>query len=136
MINPGRFNDGLRLREFGSSSCGVLLALAALLAHGNEHGGIYGHHELIGAWAGDRIATTRDYADRSRFEADLAQFTDVSEHILQALCEDETLRRRRLDDREVEPPQPQPLPLTKGATRDTSGHNPRRGLRAAQEPTP
>ena len=41
MINPGRFNDGLRLREFGSSSCGVLLALAALLAHGNEYGGIY-----------------------------------------------------------------------------------------------
>jgi hypothetical protein len=114
MINPGRWGDGLRLREFGSSSCGVLLALAALLAHGNEYGGIRSRHEMIGAWAGDRIAIIGDYADLSRFEADLARFSDVSEHILQALCEDETLRMRLLDDREVEPPQPQPLPLMQG----------------------
>jgi hypothetical protein len=111
MINPGRWGNGLRLREFGSSSCGVLLALAALLAHGNEYGGIRSRHEMIGAWAGDRIAIIGDYADLSRFEGDLARFSDVSEHILQALCEDETLRMRLLDDREVEPPQPQPLPL-------------------------
>jgi hypothetical protein len=116
VINPGRWGDGLRLREFGSSSCGVLLALAALLAHGNEYGGIHSHHEMIGAWAGDRIAIIGDYADLSGFEADLAQFTDVSEHILQALCEDETLRMRLLVDREVDPPQPQPLPLMKGAS--------------------
>jgi hypothetical protein len=114
MINPGRWGNGLRLREFGSSSCGVLLALAALLAHGNEYGGIRSRHEMIGAWAGDRIAIIGDYADLSRFEADLARFSDVSEHILQALCEDETLRMRLLDDREVEPPQPQPLPLMQG----------------------
>jgi hypothetical protein len=114
MINPGRWGDGLRLREFGSSSCGVLLALAALLAHGNEYGGIRSRHEMIGAWAGDRIAIIGDYTSLSRFEADLARFTDVSEHILQALCEDETLRMRLLDDREVEPPQPQPLPLMQG----------------------
>ena len=115
VIQPGRFNDGQRLREFGSASGGVLLALTALLAHGNEHGGIRSDPEIVGTWAGDRIAIVGDCADRSRFEADLARFTDVSEHILQALCEDETLRMRLLADREVEPPQPQPLALMKGA---------------------
>ena len=112
VINPARFNDGLRLREFGSSSCGTMLALAALLAHGNEHGGIHSSHEIIGTWAGDRIAIIGDYADISSFSEGLASFTDVSEHILQALCEDETLRTRLLDDREVKPAQPQPLGLT------------------------
>ncbi|MDH3599022.1 MAG: hypothetical protein OEU26_05210 [Candidatus Tectomicrobia bacterium] len=111
VIQPGRFNDGQGLREFGSASCGVLLALAALLAHGNEYGGIHSHHEIIGTWAGDRIAIIGDYADLSGFPEDLASFTDISEHILQALCEDETLRTRLLCDREVHPPQPQPLGL-------------------------
>jgi hypothetical protein len=87
----------------------VLLALAALLAHGNESGGIRSHHELIGTWAGDRIAIIGDYADLSPFSEDLAHFTDISEHILQALCEDETLRIRLIQDREVAPPHPQPL---------------------------
>jgi hypothetical protein len=116
VIHPGRFHDGGRLREFGSSSCGVLLALAALLAYGNEYGGIRSGHEIIGTWAGDRIAIIGDYADLSRYSEDLASFTDISEHILQALCEDDTLRTRLLRDREVEPPHPQPLPL-----RDASG---------------
>ena len=112
VIQPGRFNDGLRLREFGSSSCGVMLALAALLAHGNEYGGIRSHHEIIGTWAGDRIAIIGDDADLSAFSEDLAQFTDISEHILQALCEDQTLRTRLLNDRDIEPPHPQPLAVT------------------------
>jgi hypothetical protein len=47
VIQPGRFNDGQRLREFGSASCGVLLALTAVLAHGNEQGGIRSDHEMI-----------------------------------------------------------------------------------------
>jgi hypothetical protein len=109
VIQPGRFHDGQRLREFGSSSCGVMLALAALLAHGNEQGGIRSHHEMIGTWAGDRIAIIGDYADLSPFSEDLASFTDISEHILQALCEDDTLRTRLLQHRYVAPPHPQPL---------------------------
>ena len=109
LIQPDRFNDGLRIREFGSSAGGVMLALAALLAYGNEHGGIRSRHELIGSWAGDRIAIIGDYADLAPFPEDLAGFTDVSEHILQALCEDDTLRIRLLHEREVEPPAPQPL---------------------------
>ena len=88
-----------------------MLSLAALLVHGNEHGGIQSSHEIIGTWAGDRIALIGDYADISGCQEDLASITDVSEHILQALCEDETLRTRLLDDREVEPPQPQPFGL-------------------------
>jgi hypothetical protein len=103
VINPGRFNDGLRRRELGSSSCGVLLALTALLAHGNEHGGIRSDPEIMGTWAGDRIAIIGDYANLSGFPEDLVRFTDRSEHILQALCEDETLSTRLLRDREVEP---------------------------------
>jgi hypothetical protein len=121
VITPGRLNDGARLREFGSSSCGVLLALAALLADGNEHGGIRSRHELIGTWAGDRIAIIGDYADLSHYSEDLASFTDISEHILQALCEDETLRTRLLRDREVEPPHPQPLPIRNGNGQARSG---------------
>lgn len=109
LIQPGRFNNGLRIREFAASPDGVMLALAALLAHGNEHGGIRSQHEFIGAWAGDRIAIVGDYADLSTFSEDLAGFTDVSEHILQALCEDDTLRIRLLHERHVEPPSPQPL---------------------------
>jgi hypothetical protein len=114
VIGPGRFNDGARLREFGSSSCGVMLALTALLAYGNEYGGIRSDHEIIGTWAGDRIAIIGDYADLSGFQEDLACFVDISEHILQALCEDDTLRTRLLRDREVEPPHPQPLPIRDG----------------------
>ena len=111
VIFPVRFNDGQRIREFGSSSCGVLLALAALLADGNEHGGIHSSHEIIGTWAGDRIAIIGDYAETSGYQEDLASFTDISEHILIALCEDETLRRRMLDDREVLPPQPESIAI-------------------------
>ena len=114
VILPGRFNDGQRLREFGSASCGVLLALAAPLAHGNEQGGLHSQHEMIGTWAGDRIAIIGDYADVTEFEEDLASFTDISEHILQALCEDETLKTRLLTDRKVEPPKPQPLAVITG----------------------
>lgn len=117
-----------------------MLALAALLTYGNEYGGIRSGHERIGAWAGDRIAIMGDDADLSRFEADLARFTDVSEHILQALYEDETLSMRRLVDREVEPPQPQPLALMQGPnTRNKLPgwwHHTHSGLRAASEQTP
>lgn len=111
VIRPGRFKDGDRLREFGSSSCGVLLALTAVLVHGNEYGGIQSAHEIIGTWAGDRIAIIGDYADLSNFEEDLSRFTDISEHILQALCEDDTLKTRLLKERDISPPQPQPLKL-------------------------
>ncbi|MDH3602766.1 MAG: hypothetical protein OEU26_24405, partial [Candidatus Tectomicrobia bacterium] len=106
-------------------------ALTALLADGNEYGGIQSHHEIIGAWAGDRIAIIGDYADLSHFSEDLASFTDISEHILQALCEDETLRTRLLRDREVAPPHPQPLPI-----RDANGSagSGQRGGRRRGEP--
>ena len=111
VIRPGRFNDGDRFREFASSSCGVLLALATLLAHDNQHGGIHSTHEIIGTWAGDRIAIIGEYADLSDFEEDLGRFTDISEHILQAICEDDTLKTRLLKERDVSPPNPQSLKL-------------------------
>lgn len=131
VVQPGRFNDGLRLREFGSSSYGVMLALAALLACGNEYGGIRSHHEIIGTWAGDRIAIIGDDADLSPFSEDLACFTDISEHILQALCEDETLRIRLIEDRDVEPPHPQPLATANPNALNKAANRSDRGTEAA-----
>jgi hypothetical protein len=111
VLKPRRFNDGPRLKEFGTSPCGTLLALAVLLAHGNECGGIRSQHEIIGTWAEDRIAIIGDEGDISDFPEDLARFTDISEHILQALCEDDFLRTQLLRKREIAPAQPEPLGL-------------------------
>ena len=113
VIQPGRFNDGLRLKEFGASPCGTMLALTVLLVHGNECGGIRSQHEIIGTWAGDRIAIIGDECDTSGFSEELASVTDVSEHILQALCEDDFLRTQLLQKREISPAQPEPLGLGK-----------------------
>lgn len=109
VINPGRFGDGSRLKEFGASPCGTMLALAVLLAYGHECGGIRSQHEIIGTWAGDRIAIIGDECDMSGLPEDLASFTDISEHILQALCEDDFLRIQLLKNQGIAPAQPEPL---------------------------
>ena len=117
MIQPARFNDGPRLKEFGASPCGTMLALAVLLAYGHEGGGIRSQHEIIGTWAGDRIAIIGDECDLSGLPEDLESFTDISEHILQALCEDDFLRTQLLQKREIAPAQPEPLGLGKAPKR-------------------
>lgn len=72
-INPHSFGNGLKLMEFGCSSCGVLTALAVLLASGNGRGGGDLHvtdpraENIIGSWAGDRIVIAGDYDDADRF---------------------------------------------------------------------
>lgn len=68
-LDPTRFNDGLKLAEFGCSGGGTMAALAVLLANSNGRGGgdFNGSHprasEVVGRWAGDRIVIAGDYAD-------------------------------------------------------------------------
>ena len=71
--------DGLKLLEFGLSSCGTMTAMAILLADGNGRGGGDLHikgcskkltklaDEIIGSWAGDRIVIAGDYGDPKKF---------------------------------------------------------------------
>lgn len=60
-LNPHALGDGLKLMEFGNSSCGTLSAMAILLAKGAGH---------EGPWAGQRIVVGGDYADEGRFVPD------------------------------------------------------------------
>ena len=68
-LHPHRFDDGLKLMEFGQSGSGTLLGLTILLADGNNRGGgdCRSDDPLIGSWAGDRIVITGDYADPHYF---------------------------------------------------------------------
>ena len=65
-LQPHKFDDGLKLMEFGCSSDGTMTALAVLLAcacKGGARGGgdIHSADPLVGSWAGDRIAIVGDY---------------------------------------------------------------------------
>lgn len=60
-LNPHALGDGLKLMEFGNSSCGTLSAMAILLAKGADQ---------EGPWAGQRIVVGGDYADEGRFVPD------------------------------------------------------------------
>lgn len=93
-LHPHKFNDGLKLMEFGGSGRATMLGLAVLLAascKGGARGGgdiaawpedkprydnrvVKGLTEergqwlmdnMVGRWAGDRIAIIGDYADDS-----------------------------------------------------------------------
>ena len=68
-LHPHRFDDGLKLMEFGQSAGGTLTGLAILLADGNGGGGgdIYSEDPIIGSWAGDRIVIAGDYAEPRNF---------------------------------------------------------------------
>jgi len=68
-IHPHKFDDGMKLMEFGQSCSGTLTGLTILLADGNGRGGgdIDSDDPIIGSWAGDRIVITGDYADPRKF---------------------------------------------------------------------
>jgi hypothetical protein len=67
-LHPHKFQDGLKLMEFGASGSGTMMALAALLADGNGRGSgdLRSESPLIGSWAGDPIVITGDYADAGK----------------------------------------------------------------------
>jgi len=81
-LDPHKFDDGLKLLEFGLSSCGTMLGLAVLLADGNNRGcgDLHSDDPIIGSWAGDRIVIAGDYADPGKFmeadESDLQAIAD------------------------------------------------------------
>lgn len=69
-IHPHQLGDGLKLLEFGcSGEGGVMTALAVLLACSSRQGGRGGgdfttdREQIVGSWAGDRIAIIGDYAE-------------------------------------------------------------------------
>lgn len=74
-LHPHTFDNGLKLMEFGNSAQSTLLGLTVLLASGNGRGGgdfctdgvPPGLAELVGSWAGDRIAIVGDYDDDGKF---------------------------------------------------------------------
>jgi hypothetical protein len=85
-IHPHKFGDGLKLLEFGCSSCSTLTALTLLLRKSNEGGGGDFHEfekcELVGSWAGDRIVIIGDYDESKVYEEAENQFRDISEALI------------------------------------------------------
>lgn len=64
-LDPHKFNDWLKLREFGCSSNGTLTALTYLLASSmGRGGGDFEKGPLAGTWAGDQIAIIGDYSEK------------------------------------------------------------------------
>jgi hypothetical protein len=82
-LHPHKFNEGLKLLEFGCDSNGLLTGLALLLSSGNGRGGGDLHlpegknkverdlkalaEKYVGSWAGDRIVVAGDYGDPDLF---------------------------------------------------------------------
>lgn len=78
------FGDGLKLREFGNSAGGMATGLVYLLAASNGRGGgdISSESEVIGSWAGDRIAIMGDYAE----DTDIPSGLDPEPSSIYARC--------------------------------------------------
>lgn len=81
-LHAHRFDDGLKLMEFGASGSGTMMGLAILLADGNGRGGgdLHSDDALIGSWAGDHIVITGDYADEGKFIPEDAEFPITDEY--------------------------------------------------------
>ncbi|MGI9491394.1 MAG: hypothetical protein ACR2QF_03105 [Geminicoccaceae bacterium] len=99
MLHPHKFDDGLKLGEFGAggSYCSTMYALSLLLANSNNRGG--GDHRsnnpLIGSWAGDRIVIAGDYAEKTdpgeqgdEILYGREDIEDISEQMLLVIAED------------------------------------------------
>ncbi len=122
-IHPHKFNDGLKLLEWGCSAKGTSTALAILLAESNGRGGgdlrfdsklgmtegVF--NSIVGRWAGDRIVVSGDYADDGRWglngklwdyleDEDAVsgeeQFKDISHMVLAVMLHDPYLRKEIL----------------------------------------
>ncbi len=89
-LNPLRFGDGCKVREFGFSSYGAMSALAILLAKSSvlEGGGEF-ESELTGAWAGNRITIIGDYDKTGLYQRLREEYTDISSEVLRVMMNDE-----------------------------------------------
>lgn len=78
-IHPHVLGDGLKLMEFGCSAFGTMTATALLLACSNGRGGgdwREDNGDVVGRWAGDRIAIIGDYAKDGDFPGFKADSSD------------------------------------------------------------
>lgn len=90
MLHAHRLNLGLKLMEQVGFEASTADALFFLLANSNGRGGGDAKpHEMIGAWAGDRIVVQGDYAEPGDQgfidEASLESFSDISAKVLEML---------------------------------------------------
>ena len=84
LINAHGINNGLKLVEQIGHDMSTSTALFLLLANSNGRGGgDVEEHELIGAWAGDRIVIQGDYAEEGDrgYIKDVEGYTDISEAV-------------------------------------------------------
>lgn len=89
-LNPLRFGNGCKVREFGFSSYGVMSALAILLAKSSEiAGGGEFDSEITGAWAGNRIVIIGDYDESGLYQRLNDDYVDVSSEVLRVMMQDE-----------------------------------------------
>lgn len=85
-IYPHAFGDGLKMLEFGCSGNGTLTGLTILLANSHNRGGGDLHadqDEIMGRWAGDRIAILGDYSEFEDFaghKISEEEFVETMEH--------------------------------------------------------
>jgi len=99
-INPYNIGCGLKLLEQIGVDHGTGSALVILLASspGRGLGDIRGHNDVVGRWAGDRIALIGDYAEDedlpNHFKASTiydkcksGEYTDISEHVAKVIEE-------------------------------------------------
>lgn len=88
-LDPHKLGDGLKLWEQLNSQGGVMAALHILLACSNGRGGgDIEEHEMVGRWAGDRVAVVGDYAE----DGDLAPEHQAA--LIHDLCGTEEARQR------------------------------------------
>lgn len=94
-LNPVAFGDGKRLLEFGPAAAGMMFGLAMLLTEerglslGAGTGDLRSLSRLIGGWAGLPIVLVNDSGGYwRRLQAGANEFTDISELVLEVLCED------------------------------------------------
>lgn len=89
-LNPLRFGDGCKVREFGFSSYGAMSALAILLAKSSrlEGGGEF-ESGLTGAWAENRIVIIGDYDESGLYQRLSKEYTDISPEVLRVMTDDE-----------------------------------------------
>lgn len=106
-VNPCTLGDGYKLLEFGFLGMGTMTGLAVLLAcsNGRGWGDLDSEKEIIGSWAGDRIAIVGDYWEREEAEASgiptwdmlKTEYQDMSREVARALCDDPWIKAGLLE---------------------------------------
>lgn len=98
-IHPHQLGAGLKLREQTEDSGGTGDALLVLLACSNGRGGgDFPDNEIVGRWAGDRIAIIGDYTEnddipgvntKEVWEDETSSYTNIT-HLLKPILEEIT----------------------------------------------